>query len=112
MYSKKAHLTGVIQVGFRKLLNVLNESIEGALLAESEEKYPELVHLDQIASKLAKEPSKDYEKNPFLSSPDFVSAKSRRTSSLFPSPSKRFEVNQGITIPTSAGESNSKRKRT
>lgn len=116
VYSKKPHLTAKIQVGFRLLLNSINQDIEDSqLIAESEEKYPSMSSLQETASKLSKVPAVDYETNPFVSSPGLVATSDRRKSSLFPiaSPYKRLlEINDGLTISPQKPSANGKRLKT
>ena len=95
-------MTAKIQVGFRRLLQNINDEIENAtLLAESEEKYPSVDLLEETVNKVAKMPALDYQRNPFVSSPHFNLPSERRKSSLFPhlSPTKRLlEINDALTI--------------
>jgi hypothetical protein len=101
VYSKKPHLTAKIQVGFRRLLQQINEDIENATLqAESEETYPSVDLLEETVSKVAKVPALDYQRNPFVSSPHLNLPSERRRSSLFQqSPTKHLlEINNALTI--------------
>ena len=96
VYSRQPELTGCIQLGFRRMLDMLNNSLGTGLTAESIEQ--------SSVTEVITGPIADTLRNPFLTTPTYPSsAKSRRTSDIFSSPSGKriLEVNDGLSIPSS-----------
>jgi HD superfamily phosphohydrolase len=105
VYTRQKHLSPLVQLGFRKVLERINDKLAGFNLEpESIQEHPDTEQLSQVALQSSEIPIPDIEKNPFLNTPKkLISATSSPSKYSTSSPSKKLlEINHGLSIPDSS----------
>jgi HD superfamily phosphohydrolase len=117
VYTRHKHLSPRVQLAFRKVLFAINDRLSGYNLEpESIQEHPDTEQLFQAAVQSSEIPIPDIVNNPFLDSPQPkkplpFSASSSPTKHSMMSPSKRLEVNHGLSIPDSSFKNSLKKIR-